>query len=206
MCSHSDQLIEVVMTYASLSLLLSCVAVQAFSDVPALSHDRILCPVLAAMVKTGDLVPDVNGSVTLEQIETALVDGTWVDKSNGLFQATGIADYDIENKESQLHRNRCLPGTSCHRQNKKDGGVTLETERWLNIYKMNGLEAVSHGFSTGVRGGATNVHDFALCNGTYSCEDRFKSYYLDCADDNGRFYQENLECLMCKAWTDSRVV
>ena len=79
--------------------------------------------------------------------------------------------------------------------------MTEETERWLNIYKMNGLEAVTHGFSTGVRGGATNVPDFSVCaNGTFPCEERFDEFYTSCADSSGRFYQENLECIMCNAW------
>lgn len=147
--------------------LISPLAILAHPDAGQLAtpldHNRILCPVLASLVKTGDLVPDEFGSVTLEQIETSLVEGTLLDPANANFQATGIADFDKDNKETQLHRNRCLPGTKCARQKKKDGGVTEETERWLNIYKMNGMEAVTHGFSTGVRGSDQCTRFFHVC-------------------------------------------
>ena len=52
-------------TPLSYALILSPLASLAFPDTGKLAtpldHDRILCPVLAALVKTGDLVPDEFG-------------------------------------------------------------------------------------------------------------------------------------------------
>ena len=56
------------------------------------------------------------------------------------------------------------------------------TTRFLNIYKMNGMQTVEHGESTGVRGGANNVptSDYDLCpNGMFPCEERFKVIRFD---------------------------
>eukprot|EP00005_Dracoamoeba_jomungandri_P005339 CAMPEP_0174254612 /NCGR_PEP_ID=MMETSP0439-20130205/3936_1 /TAXON_ID=0 /ORGANISM="Stereomyxa ramosa, Strain Chinc5" /LENGTH=381 /DNA_ID=CAMNT_0015336307 /DNA_START=29 /DNA_END=1174 /DNA_ORIENTATION=+ len=170
---------------------------------PEFSPNRILCPVLAAMYNGGDLHPDSNGSVTLEDIYAGLTDGMWTDPALADFQANGIADYNWQNKDTELHRDRCLPGTACWLQKKWDGKVTKETERWLNIFKMNGKETVEHGFSTGTRGGATNVPEFDYeggpCNGSYPCEERFEKFYAACAEPDGRFYQKNVLCILCKA-------
>jgi hypothetical protein len=171
-----------------------------------LNADRILCPVLAALVNNGNLRPDEEGDVTLENIYSALNTDIWCEAKLADFQATGIADYDLADKLTRTHRNRCLPGSPCS-ASKAIHGVTNATERWLNIYKMNGMEAQEHAFSTGTRGGATNVPDgemgFDSCGGVYPCEERFQHFYVSCANKtNNRFYWKDLQCMLCKAWTD----
>jgi len=127
-----------------------------------------------------------------------LNNGTWCGDDLSWFQATGISNYDIEYKLSETHRDRCLPGTACALY-KKMKGPTNETQRWLNIFRMNGHQAVEHGFSTGVRGGANNVPGFINCNGQYPCEARYEFFWDQCATRDGRFYQANIACVMCKA-------
>eukprot|EP00662_Eupelagonemidae_sp_cell21_P033427 gene33427-59321_t len=56
-----------------------------------------------------------------------------------------------------------------------------------------------HGFSTGVRGGATNVPDYGTCNGQYPCEERFQRFYVPCADSQGRFNYSSILCIICNA-------
>lgn len=168
-----------------------------------LDPNRIICPVLAAMYNAGDLRPDVNGSLELEEIKAGLMDGLWTGESLAEFQAVGIADYDLENKDTELHRDRCLPftlaGTACAA--KRAAGYSGDSvKRWLNIFTMNGKQAVEHGYSTGVRGGATNVPDLSdSCNGIYPCEDRFQKFYVQHADENGRFYLQNILEIICHA-------
>ena len=86
---------------------------------------------------------------------------------------------------------------------KANGTVTNETERYLNIFTMNGVQTVEHGFSTGVRGGFNNPPDFDFtggrCNGTYPCQDHFETFFEPCADSQGRFYRENILCVVCRA-------
>merc|ERR1719350_1806644 len=91
-------------------------------------------------------------------------------------QTYGIMDYDKDNKESQHSRNRCVPGftasgTLCAAE-RAVGHYTEDNECWLNIFKLNGLQAVEHGMSTGTRGGKDNVPDLDTCNGVFLCEDR----------------------------------
>jgi hypothetical protein len=191
--------------------LAAAVVVQAHPEAalrknnPKLDPNRILCPVLAAMWSNNDLISDDQGSVTLDEFYRALTEATWVDTGFANVQATGIADFNLTYKETQTHRDRCLPLTECWLEKKKNHGVvTNQTQRWLNIFKMNGLQSVEHGFSTGTRGGAGNVPDFDFtggpCNGTYPCEERFQKFYVDCAEpDTGRFYLKNIHCIACKA-------
>lgn len=173
------------------------------STVGPLDPRRILCPVLAAMVNAGDLHPDHEGDVTLEDIYQALNDKIWDDATNADIQATGIAVYDLDNKETEKVRDRCITGSPCWAY-KKIHGLTNFTERWLGIYRMNGRMMAEHGMSTGVRGGATNVPEFdhtgGNCNGEYPCESRFQMFYAECADSNGNFYEANIYCILCRAW------
>ena len=48
------------------------------------------------------------------------------------------------------------------------------------------------------------MHDFEACgvNGTFPCISRFDRFYRACADERGRFYQANIECIMGKAWAE----
>lgn len=107
----------------------------------SLDNKRILCPVLAAMVRAGDLHPDKYGSVTLEDIYSGLHNRIGAEKKNALFQATGISAYTIDEKENRRHRDRCLPNTWCFWKKTLDGKATAKTRRYVNIYKMNGMEA-----------------------------------------------------------------
>jgi len=187
-------------------VVLSLPAAKAFGHLSAagLDADRILCPVLASMYNAGDLVPDEFGSLELEEIKAGLMNGIGCGDSLAEFQALGITDYDRENKETELHRDRCLPGftlsgTEC--SVKRAAGYTGDdVKRWLNIFKMNGKQTVEHGISTGTRGGATNVPEFDdMCNGTFPCEARFQKFYVQHADENGRFYLQNILEIICHA-------
>merc|ERR1719350_1003669 len=118
-------------------------------------------------------------------------------------QTYGIMDYDKDNKESQHSRNRCVPGftasgTLCAAE-RAVGHYTEDNERWLNIFKLNGLQAVEHGMSTGTRGGANNVPDLDTCNGVFPCEDRFHRFYVKNADSRGRIYHKNILQVICQA-------
>mmetsp|Transcript_46667 Transcript_46667/g.117569 ORF Transcript_46667/g.117569 Transcript_46667/m.117569 type:complete len:355 (-) Transcript_46667:117-1181(-) len=180
-------------------LLLTGVTVALATAAPAgLDNNRILCPVLAAMVKGGHLHPDSDGAVTFEDIYTGLRDKLMCNDNLAWEQAIGIADYDYDHRINQTTRDRCLPGTKCF-FDKKLHGPNRYNERYLNIYKMNGLQTVEHGCSTGVRGGANNVPDFELCNGIFPCEVRFTKFYEACADSRGRLYRDNVLCVVCKA-------
>ena len=64
---------------------------------------------------------------------------------------------------------------------------------------MHGHQAVEHGISTGVRGGDTNSPGLVDCGGKYPCEARFQKFWSECSDKNGRFYKDNIACVMCKA-------
>merc|ERR550517_2429064 len=108
-----------------------------------LDADRIICPVLASLYNAGELVPEEDGSVTYEQIYDALVNGTWCGTDLADFQAQGIADYTWEYRYNQTHRDRCITGTPCWIE-KQIYGVNNDTERFLNIFQMNGHQAVEH--------------------------------------------------------------
>jgi len=177
-------------------MLLLLVAYQVFAV--ELNPDRIICPVLAALYNAGDLKTDDAGDATYEQIYDALTNGVWCGDDLADFQALGISDYSMEFKDSETHRDRCLPGTMCY-ISKKIHGVNNDTVRFLNIFRMNGHQAVEHGISTGTRGGATNTPGIIDCGGKYPCEARFKRFWEPCADKNGRFYQEEIVCVICNA-------
>jgi len=169
----------------------------------ALDHNKILCPVLAAMWKAGDLKADDEGNVELDDMLSGLQNGIGVTWSLAEFQAYGITDYDKDNKETEAVRDRCIPGATfsgfrCF-VNKKRGVNDDSTKRWLNIFKMNGNQNVEHGISTGTRGGATNVPDPETCDGQFPCQERFNKFYVESADGQGRFYRKNLMKVVCAA-------
>jgi len=172
------------------------------SEQSQLDPNRILCPVLAALYNSGDLVVDEQGSSELLQIKSALANGTWCGETFADFQAAGIAAYTAEQKDKQEYRDRCVPlftlkGTACFAQRQINPYVD-SVKRWLNIFTMNGNEDVEHGYSTGTRGGATNVPDFDDgCNGVFPCEARFQKFYVAHADANGRLYLENILAIIC---------
>jgi hypothetical protein len=161
-----------------------------------LDPNRILCPVLAALYNAGDLKTDEFGSIELQGMQDALHYGTGCGDSFSKFQANGIADFDLHNKEQELVRDRCIPGitisgTKCAAA-RAVGSKSDEYKRWLNIFTMNGKQVLEHGISTGTRGGATNVPDPELCGGVFPCEARFQKFYVQNADENGRLYRKNL--------------
>ena len=188
------------------SLLLLAIIAALYTPAASateLDPDRILCPVIAALYNGGDLEVDEFGSASDAQIFAALTNGTGAGSSLAQFQSNGISDYDSSQKEIQEHRHRCITGSPCWMK-KKLFGPTEDTTRWLNIFKMNGLQTVEHGTSTGVRGGANNVPEFDYaggpCDGKYPCEERFQKFYASCANDDGRFYLENINCIICKGY------
>lgn len=171
----------------------------------ALEHDHITCPVLAMMVDGGFLHPDEHGSITMGDMNQGMID-TGADPYTAEFFSVGIIQYDTANKETQQHRDRCYPGTPCYalRREQDAAGLnrTAESERYLNIYTMNGVETVEHGFSTGIRGGWTNPPDYddeLHCDGIFPCVRQFDFFARTCASPDGRFYRENIHCMICKA-------
>jgi len=168
-----------------------------------LDPNHILCPVLAALWNAGDLKTDEFGSVELQGMQDALHYGTGCGDSLAKFQATGIADYDRHNKETELVRDRCIPGitasgTKCAAK-RAAGSKSDDVKRWLNIFTMNGKQVLEHGISTGTRGGATNVPDPETCGGVFPCEARFQRFYVNNSDENGRLYRKNLMKIVCAA-------
>jgi hypothetical protein len=186
-----------------MKLLLGLTLLSVVVAVAKLNPDKITCPVLAAMYNGGDLHPDEDGSITLEDMHDG-AKKVGMDEYTASFFAVGVVVYNETHKKDQLHRDRCYPGTPCFSEKLRDKGkVNDETERYLNIFKMNGLQTVEHGFSTGTRGGWNNPpdYDFAskTCNGIYPCEDHFEKFWVPCADPNGRFYRDNILCSVCRA-------
>lgn len=191
------------------SLLLALPAVVAFPSmqdgtVGSLDPNRILCPVLAALHKSGDLVVDEFGDAERGAIKHALKEGTYCEEDLAEFQSAGIAGYDMTHKFDQLERNRCLPGltwsgSACFAK-WLVGSNAADVKRYLNIFKMNGLETVEHGISTGVRGGNCNgLLSNDPCNGVYPCEALFQKFYVSKADVNGRLYIEQILQIICHA-------
>jgi len=163
------------------------------------------------MVDDGSLHPDEHGSITLEDMHDGMIK-TGADEYTASFFAVGVIVYDKDNKETQLHRDRCYPGTPCFMAKLAANGlppwtnatIPEESERYLNIYEMNGVETVEHGFSTGVRGGFNNPPDFdnyekQTCNGIFPCEEQFAEFIEPCADSQGRFFREQILCVVCRA-------
>jgi len=175
------------------------VAVRTALTSNTFDANHILCPVLAAMWNHGYLKTDVNGSVEIEGLKDALMDGIGTGHLFAKFQATGIAGFDRANKETELVRNRCLDVSACGIKRAVEKTLTDDVKRWLNIFVMNGKQVNEHGISTGVRGGATNVPDPDECNGVYPCEARFQRFYVNNTDSNGRLYKKNLMQMVCTA-------
>jgi len=175
------------------------------SSIAGKNSDDILCPVLAALYNNGGLQTDEFGIAERAQIKSALTDHTLCSDDLAEIQASGISDYDFTHKFDHLSRDRCLPGltlsgTECWSK-RAIGSSSEDAKRYLNIFEMDGLEAVEHGFSTGVRGGNCNSpqENYDLCQGQYPCEALFQKFYVANADSNGRLYRENLMHVMCDA-------
>ena len=109
---------------------------------------------LAALVKAGDLHPDFEGDVTLEDVYQALNDKTWDSGANANIQAVGIAVYNEENKESEIQRSRCLPGSPClaykkihgthtHTNTNKDKDTQIHTIH-THIYTYTHIHTHTH--------------------------------------------------------------
>jgi len=174
------------------------------STIAGKNPDDILCPVLAALYNNGALQTDEYGDAERAQIKSALKDGILCSEDLSEFQSAGIADYAWTHKLDQQSRDRCLPGltlsgTACW--NKwLIGSKARDVKRYLNIFNMDGLETVEHGFSTGTRGGNCNSPpENDPCNGQYPCEALFQKFYVANADSNGRLYRENILQIICDA-------
>lgn len=184
-------------------------AVAAFksmqnSTIAGKNPDDILCPVLAALYNNGALQTDENGDAERAQIKSALKEGILCSEDLSEFQSAGIADYAWTHKFDQQSRDRCLPGltlSGTHCWNRwLVGSTARDVKRYLNIFNMDGLETVEHGFSTGVRGGNCNSpEENDPCNGHYPCEALFQKYYVANADSHGRIYRENILQIICDA-------
>jgi hypothetical protein len=172
------------------------------SNASSLDQNRILCPVLAALYNSGALQTDDFGIAERAQIKAALKEGTWCSEDLAEFQSVGIADYAWDRKFDQTSRDRCLPGltlsgSACAAKWLVTDGQGQDVQRFLNIFEMNGLETVEHGFSTGVRGGNCNgLHD--PCDGKYPCEPLFEKFYASKAV-NGRVYMDQIKEIICHA-------
>jgi hypothetical protein len=163
-------------------------------------NDRILCPVLAAMHRAGDLVSDAAGNVELEDMKNGLHLGLGIGESLASFQAHGINVYTNEQKGIEKHRSRCVPpgGAACWAA-RKTGLFNSSSQRWLNLYKMNGKQVLEHGISTGIRGGDTNMPPDALnCQGVYPCRKRFNQFIVPNII-NGRFTVDSAMKVVCMA-------
>jgi len=180
------------------------------STLGKLDPNRIICPVLASLANNGALKHDSFGLAERADIKAALSEGTWVSKDFAEFQSGGISDYTEVHKFDQSVRERCAPlvsgvkGAACFAERQLPGGDgpnrAKSTYRYLNIFEMNGLETVEHGFSTGVRGGNCNsLPSNDLCNGKYPCEPLFKKFYASKADSRGRLYLKQIKEIICHA-------
>eukprot|EP00164_Ancoracysta_twista_P003144 GFYU01004194.1.p1 GENE.GFYU01004194.1~~GFYU01004194.1.p1 ORF type:complete len:389 (+),score=87.87 GFYU01004194.1:43-1209(+) len=171
------------------------------STVGPLDSRRISCPVMAGLVNEGYLKPDERGVVSDAQVKQALIDiGT--DPSFAEAQVVGAVMYPHDHVDKQDKRDRCLPASWCWMKKKwNKGKQTEETTRYINVYKMVGLQTVEHGISTGVRGGAVNVPEFENdpCHGEYPCEAKFQEFWAPCANKDGNFDKESILCIVCKA-------
>lgn len=193
--------LAVLLTTVS-SVTASMLDSDANSTGTVLNPNKILCPVLAALHKSGALVVDENGIAERAQIKAALKEGIWCSEDLAEFQSVGIADYDWTHKFDQTSRDRCLPGVTASgalcATRWLAGSTAKEVKRYLNIFQMNGMETVEHGFSTGTRGGNSNsLHD--PCNGQYPCEPLFQKFYASKADSKGRIYASQVKQIICHA-------
>jgi len=193
------------MASRGLPLLALIPSASAFSHLSTgtLDPNNILCPVLGSLYNLGVLPVDSEGDAERADIKSALKEGTWCSEDFAEFQSGGIAAYDSTHKQDLVFRDRCLPGltlsgTGCW--NKwLIGSTAQDVKRYLPLFRMNALETVEHGMSTGVRGGNCNSPtQNDLCNGQYPCEALFQKYYVAAAK-NGRIYNDQILDIICHA-------
>jgi hypothetical protein len=165
--------------------------------VGALDLRRVLCPVLAALIKNGDMGHDGDGNVEIADIRDAIDHKLGGSGRLGTFQAHGISTYKKGEKERQITRERCSGWclTARHVWHSSD----VDKKRWFSAFRMNGRQVIEHGISTGTRGGATNMPFNDGCGGIYPCEANFDKFVRSSAEPNGRFYLKNILAIVCKA-------
>jgi len=163
--------------------------------------NHIICPVIAAMHRAGDLKSDSNGNVEYIDISLGLQNGIGFGKHLAQFQAVGITDFTVDQLGKEQVRDRCLPnsfdGAQCL-AGRGIGSHSNYTKRFFNIYTMNGKQVLEHGISTGTRGGGNNMPDDP-CGGRYPCEALFKKFYLANTDSRGRMYRKHVMKMVCMA-------
>lgn len=187
-------------------------------------HDKetqkILCPVLAAMYRAGDLVTEKdehgkpNGVVTKRHLACALHSSVGASSKKAYFQAWGVAGFK---KDDPDQTNLIRPTweiifkrlaaywalkSPCDEQPVPEG-----ERRYINIFNFgNGFDtAVQHGLSTGVRETATSDPKNE-CRGVFPCEKRFKEFYEDLATPaklpdgtvERRIYMGNVLKMVCR--------
>lgn len=163
------------------------------------SNDHIICPVLAALHRAGDLKTDNNGNMELQQLYDGLHEGLGIRSFPANFQAFGIVKYDKSQKGIEETTNACKPPGGCFLKRFVLDDVNSDTLRYLNIFEMHGKQAIEHGISTGIRGGDTNMPPNAIdCRGQYPCRKRFDQFFGGVVS-NGRFYMEDIMAVVCKA-------
>lgn len=163
------------------------------------SNAHIICPVLAAMHRAGDLNTDANGDVELGDLYDGLKDRLGQGTTLVAFQSYGIVKYDHTQKGIEEVINDCKPPSLCFITRTVTGIINDTTRRWFNLFTMNGKQALEHGISTGIRGGDTNMPPNAVkCNGRYPCRARFDQFFEGVVS-NGKFYLEDILQVVCKA-------
>jgi len=151
------------------------------------------------MYNSGGIKVDSIGRVQVWDLKQALMESIGVRQSLAEFQAVGVAAYTKEDV-NETNRDRCFELLSqCWWDQILHGNVSDKSNRYLNIFTMNGHPNVEHGFSTGVRGGATNVPDPELCGGLYPCQTRFDRFVKPFVNERGRYYREDLMKIVCNA-------
>jgi len=169
-------------------------------------NDQILCPVLAQLHRIGALGADDDGNTEISQMFAGLHFGAGIEEQLSLFQAFGITGFPPEQKNIEEVRDRCAPfndrGNQCFNDrvnlNITDNPANF---RFINLFKMSGKQVLEHGISTGVRGGGINMPPGALdvCKGTFPCEALFQKFFLNNANPDGNFYEEDLMKIVCLA-------
>jgi len=165
------------------------------------TNGHIVCPVLAALHRAGDLKTDSQGDVEMAQLYHALHRGLGISDSLASFQSFGIVVYDQNQKGIEKVRNACKPPGGCYIKRSTRGieDPASDTKRWFNLFEMNGKQALEHGISTGIRGGDTNMPPNAVdCGGQYPCVKRFDQFFGGVVS-NGRFYLNDILKVVCKA-------
>jgi len=165
--------------------------------------NHIICPVLAAMHRAGDLKSDSKGNVEYIDMSLGLQHGLGFGKELAQFQAVGITDFALDQLNIEKVRDRCLPLSASGAQCLAGRGIGSHrnyTKRFFNIFTMNGKQTMEHGISTGTRGGGNNMPDEEdPCGGAYPCEALFKRFYLANVESNGRMYRKNIMKMVCMA-------